>query len=106
MSQTKDYKYLYRETLVKSYVLEDIKLASDLHTHANANLNADCLIALALKHQIRYPLYYIKKLGLVLTEKQYEYINEQRDYISHTLDLTWFGENSPASTGGEMNRFF
>lgn len=41
MSQTKDYKYSFRETLVKSYVLEKVKLTTDLHTHGNANLNAD-----------------------------------------------------------------
>jgi hypothetical protein len=56
MSQTKDYKYSFRETLVKSYVPEKVKLATDLHTHGNANLNADILIALAIKHQIRYHL--------------------------------------------------
>ena len=64
MSQTKDYKYSFRETLVKSYVPEHVKLVTDLHTHGNANLDADILIALAMKHQIRYPLYYIKKLNL------------------------------------------
>ena len=59
MSQTKDYKYSFRETLLKSYVQESVKLSTDLHTHGNANLNADILVALAIKHQIRYPLYYI-----------------------------------------------
>lgn len=44
MSQTKDYKYSFRETLVKSYVPEHVKLSTDLHTHGNANLNADILI--------------------------------------------------------------
>ena len=48
MSQTKDYKYSFRETLVKSYVPEKVKLATDLHTHGNANLDADILIALAM----------------------------------------------------------
>ena len=62
MSQTKDYQYSFRESLVKSYVPEHVKLSTDLHTHGNANLSADILIALAIKHQIRYPLYYIKKL--------------------------------------------
>ncbi len=28
----------------------------------NAILTPDCLIALGIKHQIRYPLYYIKKV--------------------------------------------
>ena len=67
MSQTTDYKYSFRETLVKSYVKEEVKLSTDLHTHGNANLTADILIALAIKHQIRYPLYYIKKLQLTLS---------------------------------------
>ena len=88
MSQTKDYKYSFRETLVKSYVLEGVKLKTDLHTHGNANLNADILIALALKHQIRYPLYYIKKLRLTLSPAQEEFLAAQRERVRHTLDLT------------------
>ena len=88
MSQTKDYKYSFRETLVKSYVLERVKLKTDLHTHGNANLNADILIALALKHQIRYPLYYIKKLRLILSPAQQEFLDAQRERVRHTLDLT------------------
>ena len=88
MSQTKDYKYSFRETLVKSYVPEHVKLTTDLHTHGNANLNADILIALAIKHQIRYPLYYIKKLSLTLSSSQLQYINEQREIVKNTIDLT------------------
>lgn len=88
MSQTKDYKYSFRETLVKSYVQEKIKLSTDLHTHGNANLAADILIALAIKHQIRYPLYYIKKLKLTLSKEQQDFLEEQREKVSHTLDLT------------------
>lgn len=87
MSQTKDYKYSLRETLVKSYVPEHVKLATDLHTHGNANLNADILIALAIKHQIRYPLYYIKKLQLTLSFAQQQFLNEQRERVKETLDL-------------------
>ena len=87
MSQTKDYKYSFRETLVKSYVPEAVKLSTDLHTHGNANLDADILIALALKHQIRYPLYYIKKLQLNLTRIQRQYLEEQREAVRGTLDL-------------------
>jgi hypothetical protein len=41
---------------VNSIVPERVKLSTDLHTHGNANLNADILIALAIKHQIRYHL--------------------------------------------------
>ena len=88
MSQTKDYRYSFRETLVKSYVPEQVKLTTDLHTHGNANLSADILIALAIKHQIRYPLYYIKKLGLTVSDAQQRFLLEQREQTAQTLDLT------------------
>ena len=88
MSQTKDYKYSFRETLVKSYVREEVKLSTDLHTHGNANLNADILIALAIKHQIRYPLYYIKKLQLTLSPAQKDFLEQQRRAVEENLDLT------------------
>lgn len=88
MSQTKDYKYSFKETLVKSYVPEHVKLSTDLHTHGNANLDADILIALAIKHQIRYPLYYIKKLHLILSESQQQFLDEQREMVKNTIDLT------------------
>lgn len=88
MSQTKDYRYSFRETLVKSYVPECIKLTTDLHTHGNANLSGDILIALAIKHQIRYPLYYIKKLGLVLTEEQTALLEKRRKEAAGALDLS------------------
>ena len=88
MSQTKDYKFSFRETLVKSYVREEVKLSTDLHTHGNANLNADILIALAIKHQIRYPLYYIKKLQLTVSPAQKAYLDRQRQEAELRLDLT------------------
>ena len=88
MSQTKDYKFTFRETLVKSYVLEQLKLRTDLHTHGNANLSADILIALAIKHQIRYPLYYIKKLKLHLSPVQKATLSRLRIRAEQTLDLT------------------
>ena len=87
MSQTTDYKFSYRDTVVKSYVQEQVKLSTDLHTHGNANLNADILIALAMKHQIRYPLYYIKKLGLTLSAQQQAFLDEQRRDVASRLDL-------------------
>ena len=87
MSQTKDYKYSFRETLVKSFVPEHVKLSTDLHTHGNANLNADILIALAIKHQIRYPLYYVKKLKLTVSEEQQKFLNVQREQVQQILDL-------------------
>ena len=88
MSQTTDYKYSFRETLVKSYVREEVKLSTDLHTHGNANLTPDILIALAIKHQIRYPLYYIKKLALVVSPAQQLFLQQQRQAVESRLDLT------------------
>ena len=88
MSQTKEYKYSFRETLVKSYVQEEVKLSTDLHTHGNANLCADILIALAIKHQIRYPLYYIKKLQLTVSSSQQQFLEEQRKEVEEKLELT------------------
>ena len=88
MSQTTDYGYSFRKTLVKSYVPEAVKLRTDLHTHGSANLSADALIALAIKHQLRYPLYYIKKLGLQITEVQQAFLDARRQQVAATLDLT------------------
>ena len=87
MSQTTDYEYSFRETLVKSYVPEQVKLTTDLHTHGNANLSADILIALAIKHQLRYPLYYIKKLQLKVSDAQQRYLDQQRAQTEKILDL-------------------
>lgn len=70
MSQTKEYKLPVEKTLIKSYILKKEKFRTDLHTHIHANLNSDDLIALGIKHQIKYSLYYIKKLGLKLSDKQ------------------------------------
>ena len=88
MSQTKDYQYSFRDTLIKSYIPEHVKLSTDLHTHGNANLDADVFIALAIKHQIRYPLYYIKKLHLQITDEQQAFINEQREQVKKTIDTS------------------
>ncbi len=70
MSQTKDYKFDVQKTIVKSYIPKKIKFRTDLHTHIHANLTSDDLIALGIKHQIEYPLYYVKKLGLKLSDEQ------------------------------------
>ena len=70
MSQTKEYKLDVKKTLIKTYILKKYKFRTDLHTHIHANLNSDDLIALGIKHQIKYSLYYIKKLGLKLSDKQ------------------------------------
>ena len=81
MSQTKNYNFSINETLVKSYILKKAKFRTDLHTHMNANLFPDCLIALGIVHQIRYPLYYIKKLNLKMSLEQEEKIYKQREKI-------------------------
>ena len=70
MSQTKDYRLGVEKTIVKTYIRSDCKFRTDLHTHMNGNLPPDVLIALGLIHQIRYPYYYIKKLGLKCTAEQ------------------------------------
>ena len=70
MSQTKDYRQDFRKTVVKTYILRECKFRCDLHTHMNANLDPDILIALGIHHQIRYPLYYIRKLGLRVSPEQ------------------------------------
>lgn len=82
MSQTKDYKLDIARTIIKTYILNDVKFRSDLHTHMNANLSGDILIALAIKHQLRYPLYYVKKLNLTLSKKQEERILKQREKVA------------------------
>ena len=81
MSQTKNYKLPIEKTIVKTYILKKSKFRTDLHTHANANLSPDCLISLGISHQIRYPLYYIKKLNLRLSQKQEEKIYKQREKV-------------------------
>ena len=78
MSQTKDYRLDFHKTLVKTYIRRECKFRTDLHTHMNANLDPDILIALGIHHQIRYPLYYVKKLGLRCTQEQAEGLSERR----------------------------
>ena len=81
MSQTKNYKLPIKKTIVKTYIVKKSKFRTDLHTHANANLSPDCLIALGIAHQVRYPLYYIKKLNLKLSNEQEEKIYKQREEV-------------------------
>lgn len=81
MSQTKDYSLSIDQTLINSYILKKSKFRTDLHTHLYANLPSDLLIAIGIKHQIRYPLYFIKKLGLRLSKSQEELIQKYRKEI-------------------------
>lgn len=86
MSQTKDYRLDVKKTLVKTYIHREYKFRTDLHTHMNANLDADLLIALGIYHQIKYPLYYIKKLKLRCTEAQLEALREQRKTVAEKYE--------------------
>ena len=86
MSQTKEYSLPIEKTIVKSYILKKSKFRTDLHTHMNANLTPDCLIALGIANQIRYPLYYIKKLKLKMTKEQEREILEQRAKVEKQFE--------------------
>ncbi|MBR3153023.1 MAG: adenosine deaminase, partial [Clostridia bacterium] len=86
MSQTKDYKFGIDKTIMKSYLLKKEKFRTDLHTHMNAVLSTDCLVALGISRQIKYPLYYIKKLNLKLTKAQEEDIYKQREEVEKEFE--------------------
>ena len=81
MAQTKDYKLPIEKTIVKSYILKKSKFRTDLHTHLNQILQPDLLIALGIKHQIGYSLYYIKKLGIKVNAKQEKELSKKRKEI-------------------------
>ena len=85
MSQTKDYRQDFRKTVVKTYIFRECKFRTDLHTHMNANLTPDVLIALGIHHQIRYPLYYIRKLGLRLSPEQEQLLAKRRAQTAKQL---------------------
>ncbi|MBQ6542489.1 MAG: adenosine deaminase [Lachnospiraceae bacterium] len=78
MSQTKHYALDFKKTIVKTYILNECKFHTDLHTHMNANLDPDVLIALGIRHEVAYPLYYIRKLGLRLSDEQAEALEKAR----------------------------
>lgn len=86
MSQTKQYKLPIEKTIVKSYILKRSKFRTDLHTHMSANLTPDVLIALGIARQIRYPLYYIKKLNLRMSKEQEEKILDQRKDVEKEFE--------------------
>ena len=70
MSQTRDYHLPVTKTIVRTRIPAECKFRTDLHTHMNATLTPDQLIALGIVHQIRYSLYYIRKLQLRLRPEQ------------------------------------
>ena len=85
MSQTKDYRLTAEQTIVKTYIRKEYKFRSDLHTHMSANLTPDVLIAIGIVHQLRYPLYYVKKLSLRLNEEQEEKLKKDRVKTAETF---------------------
>lgn len=85
MSQTKDYRLGVEKTLVKTYIRSECKFRTDLHTHMNGNLPPELLIALGVMHQIRYPYYYVKKLGLRCTAEQLERLETARKKTAQEL---------------------
>ncbi len=88
MSQTKDYRLGVEKTIVKTYIRSDCKFTTDLHTHMNGNLPPDVLIALGIVHQIRYPYYYIRKLGLRCTPEQRAALAAAREEAERNLGET------------------
>ncbi len=82
MSQTRDYRLGQEKTIFKTYIKKDLKFRGDLHTHMNGNLPPDIMIALGIYHQIRYPLYYVRKLELKLTPKQEEAVMSRREKVA------------------------
>ncbi|MBP5183963.1 MAG: adenosine deaminase, partial [Lachnospiraceae bacterium] len=82
MSQTRDYSLELGKTIFRSYIPKELKFRSDLHTHMNGNLAPDVMIALGIRHQIRYPLYYVKKLGLKLSALQESIVLQQREKVA------------------------
>ena len=86
MSQTKDYKLDIAKTIIKTYIKEEYKFTSDFHVHMNGILSPDILIALGIYHQIRYPLYYVRKLNLVLTPRQEKLLERQRKKVSRQFE--------------------
>ena len=93
MSQTKHYGYGIHETIIKSYIRKEARFSTDLHTHMNGNLSPDICVALGIFHQIRYPLYYVKKLGLVLSDAQLEKVRSDRAVVEKRFaDSTFVGK--------------
>ena len=88
MSQTKDYREDVRKTLVKTYIRREYKFRTDLHTHMNANLDADLLMALGIFYQIRYPLYYIKKLHLYIKKLHLSLTDAQKAFLARQREET------------------
>ena len=82
MSQTRDYKLGLSKTVFKTFIPKNLKFRADLHTHMNGNISPDILIALGIYHQIRYPLYYVKKLNLNMTAPQWEATLKIREKVA------------------------
>ena len=88
MSQTRDYRLGEAKTIVKTYIRSECKFRTDLHTHMNGNLPPDALIALGIVRQLRYPYYYIKKLGLRCELSQTAKLEKRREAAEKALGET------------------
>ena len=88
MSQTRDYRLGVAKTIVKTYIRSECKFHTDLHTHMNGNLSPDALIALGIVRQLRYPYYYIKKLGLKCDPTQKAKLEKRRAETEKKLGET------------------
>ena len=88
MSQTRDYRLGVAKTIVKTYIRSECKFHTDLHTHMNGNLPPDALIALGIVRQLRYPYYYIKKLGLKCDSSQTAKLEKRRAETEKKLGET------------------
>ena len=88
MSQTRDYRLGVAKTIVKTYIRSECKFHTDLHTHMNGNLPPDALIALGVVRQLRYPYYYIKKLGLRCDLSQTAKLEKRRSIAEAALEDT------------------
>ena len=93
MSQTKKCDLALNDVLIRTYIEEEFKFKTDVHTHMNANLYPDILIALGIYHQIRYPYYYIKKLGLKLNDRQYKMLENKREKVAGDFTGSNLGSN-------------
>ena len=87
LSQTKEYNIPIGKTIVKSYIDKKTKFRTDLHSHTTQILEPDVLIALGIKHQVRYPLYYIRKLNVVLTKKQEEEMEKELQKTTEKIKI-------------------
>ncbi len=72
MSQTKNYNLPIEKTIVKTYILKKVKIQNRFAYTYECKFISRLFNCIRIVHQIRYPLYYIKKLNLKLSKDQEE----------------------------------